>query len=223
MNIGGLQKFSSLDYPGKLSAVIFCQGCPLRCVYCHNQELQSCSRQSKFAFFDVLSFLKTRQGLLDAVVFSGGEPLLQSDLKESMAEVKNLGFLIGLHTSGIIPERFKEILSIVDWIGFDIKTVFDDYEKITQVPNSGRLAQQSFELLVQNHSNFEIRTTFDPTIISEGDLLNIAILLKTYGISEWIIQECVLRNVSPAQKLPLPSKKCLDELSKYVRVIVRRQ
>ena len=223
MKVGGLQKFSTLDYPGKLSAVIFCQGCPLKCVYCHNQDLQNFATAEQISFAEVIEFLKSRVGLLDAVVFSGGEPLSQSDLQDAISEVKKLGFLIGLHTSGIVPQRFEEIISLVDWIGFDIKTVFSDYEKITQVRGSGQLAEKSFLIMLEQHSNFEIRTTVDTRLISENDLIEIAKTLADNKISEWILQECILRDQTPVQKLPLPDQNIIEKISKYVAVKIRRQ
>ncbi|MDR0753515.1 MAG: anaerobic ribonucleoside-triphosphate reductase activating protein, partial [Holosporaceae bacterium] len=174
MKIGGVLKFSTLDYPGKLSAVIFCQGCPLRCPYCHNAEFQDILLPGKEKLDEVFEFLKSRESLLDAVVISGGEPLLQHDLMDCILKFKTLGFLIGVHTSGINPKAFVEILPIVDWIGFDIKTLFKNYERVTQIPNSGELAQESFNNLVHSNVNYEIRTTYDARFISADDLYTIA-------------------------------------------------
>ncbi|MDR3030996.1 MAG: anaerobic ribonucleoside-triphosphate reductase activating protein [Holosporales bacterium] len=223
MKIGGLLKFSTLDYPGKLSAVIFSQGCPLRCVYCHNPDFLDFNLPGNEDFNDVLRFLESRKGLLDAVVFSGGDPLLQTDLKESMLKAKDLGFLIGIHTSGIIPDAFAKILPIVNWVGFDIKTSFENYEKVTQIPRSGEFAKDSFNKLVKSNVNFEIRTTLDPRVISENDLYTIANILSDAKIKTWILQECILRNSAGDEKLSLPSEDVLANISKYIDVQLRKQ
>ena len=224
MKIGGFLKFSTLDYPGKISAVVFTQGCPLRCVYCHNADFQDASSQGSVAFSEVLEFSKTRVGMLDAVVFSGGEPLLQPDLKESMRSVKGLGFQIGLHTSGAIPEKFAQILDIVDWVGFDIKTSFDKYNKITGVPGSGELAMESLLLLIKSGVDYELRTTFDSRNISEDDLLDIAKILRNIGATKWVLQECILRKKDGVDEgLLLPDSDTVSKLSEIISVDLRRE
>ena len=103
LSVGGLTPLTTIDYPDNLSAVVFCQGCPLRCRYCHNAELLPRRGATHIAWRDILYFLRQRQGLLDAVVFSGGEPTQQRGLADAIDEVRALGFKIGLHTAGIYP------------------------------------------------------------------------------------------------------------------------
>lgn len=223
MNIAGIQHFSLLDYPGKMSAIIFTQGCPFRCTYCHNQELQPVSA-GNISFEEVLEFLGTRVGLLEGVVFSGGEPLLQYDLYDAMVQVKNLGFDIGLHTSGAIPSQFEKVLPVVNWVGFDIKTTFNNYEQITRIPNSGRLAQSSFMKLLnfRDSVDFEIRTTVDNRYIKFEDLEKIAEFLKENDIHEWVLQQCILRYSDRDDvTLQLPSDDDLARLQKIIKVKIR--
>ena len=223
MNIAGIQHFSLLDYPGKMSAIIFTQGCPFRCTYCHNQELQPVST-GNISFEKVLEFLKTRIGLLEGVVFSGGEPLLQHDLYDAMVQVKNLGFDIGLHTSGAIPSQFEKVLPVVNWVGFDIKTTFNNYEQITRIPNSGRLAQSSFMKLLnfRDSVDFEIRTTVDNRYIKFEDLEKIAEFLKENDIHEWVLQQCILRHPNMEDiYLPLLNRNELEKLQSIVNIILR--
>ncbi len=160
INIGGFLRFSLLDYPGKISAVLFTQGCPLRCVYCHNPELQKIKKRTKINFKAVLDFLKTRKGLIEGVVFSGGEPLLQEHLYEAMEKVKDLGFLIGLHTSGCIYNNFVRVLPLVDWVGFDIKYSFTKYNEITQVDALSLQVLQSFNALI-NFNNDKVHNVLE--------------------------------------------------------------
>lgn len=223
MNIAGIQHFSLLDYPGKMSAIIFTQGCLLRCTYCHNQTLQTISSGS-ISLDEVLNFLTTRVGLLEGVVFSGGEPLLQRDLYDAMVQVKNLGFNIGLHTSGAVPSQFEKVLPVVNWVGFDIKTTFNNYEQITKIPNSGELAQSSFMKLLnfRDSVNFEVRTTVDSRYIKFEDLEKIAEFLKKNNIHEWILQQCILRYSDRDDvTLQLPSNDELKRLQKIIKVKVR--
>lgn len=223
MNIAGIQHFSLLDYPGKMSAIIFTQGCPFRCTYCHNQELQPVSA-GNISFEEVLEFLETRVGLLEGVVFSGGEPLLQYDLYDAMVQVKNLGFDIGLHTSGAIPSQFEKVLPVVNWVGFDIKTTFNNYEQITRIPNSSRLAQSSFMKLLnfRDSVDFEIRTTVDNRYIKFEDLEKIAEFLKENDIHEWVLQQCILRYSDRDDvTLQLPSDDELARLQKIIKVKIR--
>ena len=136
IKVAALLRFSLLDYPDKISAVLFTQGCPLRCVYCHNPDFQNPNVDTNTSFDEVIQFLSTRIGLLEGVVFSGGEPLLQANLYDAVQRVKEMGFLVGLHTSGCIYNNFIKILPLIDWVGFDIKQVFNKYSEITQITNS---------------------------------------------------------------------------------------
>jgi pyruvate formate lyase activating enzyme len=148
LRVGGLTRLSASDYPGKLAAVVYCQGCAWRCTYCHNQHLLPRSSTKLIAWQEILRFLSSRRGLLDAVVFSGGEPTLQISLVEAAREVKAMGYLIGLHTAGIAPRRLRQVLPLLDWVAMDLKAKFDDHATVTGVAASGRRARESMQLIV---------------------------------------------------------------------------
>lgn len=186
--VGGVASFSATDYPGKLAAVLFVQGCPWRCGYCHNPHLQPRPPESPLAWPQVLDFLRRRRGLLDAVVFSGGEPTIEPALAEAIAAVRELGFAVGLHSAGIYPRRLGEILPLLDWIGLDIKAPFDDYERITGVPDSGRQARQCAEAVLASGVAHEFRTTAHASLLSEADLLNLAQTLAHMGLRDYALQ-----------------------------------
>lgn len=121
LHVGGFVPFTSTDYPDALSAVVFCQGCPWRCGYCHNPHLIPARADVHHDFDAILAWLASRRGLLDAVVFSGGEPTAQPGLVHAMQQVRRLGFLVGLHTSGAYPRRLADALPLTDWVGLDVK------------------------------------------------------------------------------------------------------
>jgi pyruvate formate lyase activating enzyme len=147
LRIGGLTRLSASDFPGRLAAVVFCQGCAWRCGYCHNPHLQAPRGTDEIAWREVLAFLERRRGLLDAVVFSGGEPTLQASLRQAMEEAKRMGYLIGLHTAGIVPRRLAQVLPLVDWVGMDVKAQFEGHERVTGTRGSARRARLSADLI----------------------------------------------------------------------------
>lgn len=181
---------TSIDFPGRLAAVLYCQGCPWRCAYCHNPELRERRRKSGLRWSQVLEFLQCRQGLLDAVVFSGGEPTLQSRLIDAVQEVKALGFQVGLHTAGPYPQRLARLLPWLDWIGMDVKAPFHSYEKVNGVPGSDYRVRESICRVLQSGVTHEFRTTVDLNLLSERDILSLAHELKDLGVNHYVLQEC---------------------------------
>lgn len=189
LRIGGLVPLSTTDFPGRLAAVVFCQGCPWRCAYCHNPHLLPRRGAHEINWEAVVAFLRRRVGLLDAVVFSGGEPTLQAGLAAAMRTVKAMGFEVGLHTAGIDPQRLREVLPFVDWVGLDIKTVFDDYADVTGVPHSGARARLSLAALLASGVAYEVRTTVHPRLLPAANLLKLAKVLAGCGVRQYAVQE----------------------------------
>ena len=186
--IGGVEPFTTVDFPGRLAAVLFCLGCPLRCPYCHNPELQDFKGKPFIPWERFVEFLDSRKKLLDGIVFSGGEPLAQPDLYESMKTVKDMGFEIGLHTSGVNVERLKQVLPLLDWVGFDVKTLFKHYEK--RIPHShAETVETCLNLLIESNIDLEVRTTLDPRIISIPELRQLADILARKGVKTYALQE----------------------------------
>lgn len=168
-------------------AVVFAQGCPWNCTYCHNPHLLPAGEGS-VPWAEVVEFLRTRVDLLDGVVFSGGEPTVQAALADAIAEVRELGFRVGLHTGGPNPARLAEILPYVDWVGFDVKAPFADYERITHVAGSGERALASLHALVSSGVPFEIRTTVHPDLLGEEELERLSVELAEEGVARWAVQ-----------------------------------
>ena len=190
LRVGGLVPLSTTDYPDHLSAVVFCQGCPWRCAYCHNPHLLPRRSDSEIAWPDVLAFLDRRRGLLDAVVFSGGEPTLQRALPDAMREVRALGYKIALHTAGMHPRRLAETLPLLDWVGMDIKTEFHRYSDITRLPGSGERARQSMAILLASGVAHEFRTPVDGSLIAGDRLRRLAHSLAADGVRHYVLQQC---------------------------------
>ena len=191
LDLGGFTPLSTTDWPDQLAAVVFVQGCPWRCHYCHNPSLQprhaGCGRDTH-SWGQVMGTLRQRQGLLDGVVFSGGEPTLDAALESAMHEVRALGFRVGLHTAGLYPQRLAKVLPLVDWVALDIKTEFEDYKAITSVPRSGEPVRESLALVLGSGKAHELRTTWHPDLIPEVTLVRMARMLKAMGAQQWVLQ-----------------------------------
>lgn len=187
LRIGGITPFSTIDWPGKLVCVAFLAGCPWRCPYCQNAVLQSFDAAT-LTDADLRDFLESRRGLLDGVVFSGGEPLAQAATIPAAEMAHELGFAVGLHTCGAYPRRLRKILSHVDWVGLDVKAPWDAYDRITCVPKTGPLVQESLELILATGVDLEVRTTWHPRLLSPKDIATIAHDLAARGVRSWAVQ-----------------------------------
>ena len=191
INIAGVETFSMVDYPGQMSAVVFMQGCPWRCPFCHNGELQKIGKESGFEWKKFTKFLEERKGKLDAVVFSGGEPLVQENVVDAIKEVKAMGcYKIGLHTGGYRPKVFEKVLPEVNWVGFDIKAPFEKekYQSITG-PDNLEQVKESLKMLINSGKDFECRTTCDPRHLSLDDIRKIGDFLAQMGVKEYYLQK----------------------------------
>ncbi|MCR5506538.1 MAG: anaerobic ribonucleoside-triphosphate reductase activating protein [bacterium] len=192
--IGGLVPFTTIDYPTKISAVLFLQGCPWRCIYCSNPHLlayRKPTEQDKANYEYVLGLLKKRTKIIDAVVFSGGEATSQTDeIITAIEEIKEFAphFKFGLHTNGCFPEKLAKLLPYIDWIGLDIKAPCKKYEQITKVKGSGEFAFEALDLILKSGKDFEVRTTADPTVLSKEDILEIAETVSKLGVKHYAVQ-----------------------------------
>lgn len=191
MKLGGLVKFTLIDFPGTPAAIVFTQGCNFRCRYCHNPELvyphlftESMPEKEVFAF------LQRRQGSLEGVVISGGEPTLQEDLVRFMADIKALGYKTKLDTNGTRPEVIKELIDkkLVDFIAMDLKAPFEKYALITGVEANSTVIRQSMDILVKSGVAYQFRTTYDKEVLNDSD---IAAMASTVDGKHYKVQECL--------------------------------
>lgn len=185
MLIGGLQKTSLLDFPDRISAIVFTAGCNFRCGYCHNPELIN----SIAPVQDVLEFLQSRTGKLDGVVITGGEPCLQKELPEFIKEVKSLGFTVKLDTNGSLPNMLEKVLPDVDYVAMDIKAPLDKYSLIVNRHVDIEKISQSIDMIMSYGVDYEFRTTVVSSQLGFDDFQKIGLLLN--GASRYYLQKFI--------------------------------
>ncbi len=206
MKVAGLVPFTTIDFPERLAGVVFFQGCPLKCPYCHNPNLQDFNQEGTISWEDVLSFFSERKKRLDGVVLSGGEPLMQPNILKAIQEIKELGFQIAIHTSGIYPQKMKEILSLVDWVGLDIKAPKEKYNILSGREKVSTAVFETLKILSDSDIDFEVRTTLDPNHLTIDDVYLLASELKEYRIPQFALQKY---RTFPGDKNP-PSQSVID-------------
>ena len=190
MQIGGLAKFSLSDFPGFTAAIIFTIGCNFRCPYCHNKSLWDL-KHPKISEEEIFKFLKERQGKLDGVVISGGEPTIHSDLSEFIKKIKYLGYKIKLNTNGTNPNILKALLKdkLLDYIAMDIKSPFALYDKVCAVKVDINAIKKSFDLVLSSKIPHEFRTTWPKDLLDKIDIDNIKNTLPKN--TKYVIQDCI--------------------------------
>ena len=173
MRIQGLQKLTLLDYPERVACTVFTAGCNFRCPFCHNASLVTHIPEKadtdEESFF---RFLKKRQGILDGVCITGGEPLLQPDIEEFMRKIKDLGYKVKLDTNGSFPEKLKYLVNegLVDYVAMDIKNSISCYGETIGVDGRyNEAVKQSVDFLMEGHVEYEFRTTVTKNFHSEAD------------------------------------------------------
>lgn len=196
LKVAAITPYTSIDYPGYFSAVAFIQGCPWRCRYCHNPHMQSRDFPPQYlhsSWEELVRLLSRRKGLLDAVVFSGGEPTLDPALADAMVKVKEMGFKIGLHTSGCHPEHVRRVIEFVDWVGLDVKASLLDSEAYRWIvglekSNPAESVSETLRLIQEAGVSYECRTTAHPFYLPDGKILALAEELKKRGVKTFALQ-----------------------------------
>lgn len=190
MKIAGLVKSSLIDYPGKIAAVVFTQGCNFRCGFCHNPDLISTQfpdNAKHYGTDEILDFLTTRVGRLDGVVVTGGEPLIQADIESFIIKIKELGYCVKLDTNGSNPDKLEALIKagLIDYIAMDIKGPLAKYDEICVYPNK-KVIQRSVKLIMDSGCDYEFRTTVLPAYHDINDFIKIGELIK--GAKRFTIQ-----------------------------------
>lgn len=226
MAIVGIDKLSLLDYEDKVSVVLFSQACNMRCPFCHNGEaILGASKEDEIDFNEILDFLKTRKGLIDAVVFTGGEPTLEPDLKVKIKAVRDLGFLIKLDTNGTNPEIVESLLDegLIDYVAMDIKNCPNLYAetcglKFINVDN----IKKSIAIIMAKAPDYEFRTTLVKELHERMDyeaFLNLIKGAKRLFLQKFVDREgCIKKglhevSIEEAEKLRDYLAKAIPEVT----------
>lgn len=197
MIFGGLEPFSLIDYPGKSCAIAFTVGCNFLCPYCHNPELIKRDKDSVVIMEkDILDFLATRVGKLDALSITGGEPTLHDDLLEFLRKVKNMGFLVKLDSNGTRPEMLKKALewALVDYLAMDIKAPLNLYERVTKRPVNIENIKTSIDLIKHSGIDHEFRTTIVSSLLSKDEIVEIGNVVR--GAKRYYLQKFIPTKVN---------------------------
>ena len=221
MRIHGLQKMTLLDYPGKVACTVFLGGCDFRCPFCHNSELLDMNAPALMDEKELLRFLKTRQGLLDGVCFTGGEPLMRKDLPDLFREIKALGFPIKLDTNGNRPEALKALAEekLVDYVAMDIKNSPERYSATAGIPGlSLENIRRSIAFLLQDSVDYEFRTTVVSEFHDTDSFPPIGEMIR--GAKRYFLQAFTDRDTVMVGGLHAPSAEEMQHYTSLVRPYV---
>ncbi|MFA6796044.1 MAG: anaerobic ribonucleoside-triphosphate reductase activating protein [Bacilli bacterium] len=194
MEISGLQKLTLLDYPGELACTIFTRGCNFTCPFCHNSSLVLLNekRAGLIPTKEILDFLKNRRGKIDGVCITGGEPLVQADLKDFIKDVRSLGYKVKLDTNGYSPDKLKELIDedLLDYVAMDIKNSFSKYpETVGRKTIDIERIKRSIDIIKNSGIDYEFRTTAIKEYLTVNDFREIAKVLK--GTKRYFIQNFI--------------------------------
>ncbi len=189
--IGGIQKTTLTDFPQKVAAIVFTQGCNFRCGYCHNPELLNFTQNSNDNAEDFFKFLQTRKGKLDGVVITGGEPTLQTGLYDFIKKIKLLGFAVKLDTNGTNPQILEKLINdnLLDYTAMDIKAPLEKYSQITKTDINAENIIKSIDLIMKSGVDYEFRTTVLKSQLTFDDFEKIGQMIN--GAKRYYLQKFV--------------------------------
>lgn len=243
--IGGIQKTTLVDFPNKVAAIVFTQGCNFRCGYCHNPLLLSKSHSEldseSFTKENFFAFLKTRIGKLDGVVITGGEPTLQSGLYDFIKEIKQMGFEVKLDTNGTNPDVVERLINdnLLDYIAMDIKAPLEKYPQIVNFASLSKgegvrervdfllnNIQKSVNLIISSKIDYEFRTTVIKSQLSFDDFEKIGQMIKgakRYYLQKFVSSEILDKDLKNAKTYTDQEFETLcQNLKKYVAYVYYR-
>ena len=220
MLFAGFQKLTLLDFPGKVACILFTMGCNFRCPFCHNASLVRAEEKPQITEEEVLAFLKKRQGILEGVCISGGEPLLYDNLGDFIKKVKALGYSVKLDTNGSFPEKLKALVNegIIDYVAMDIKNSPECYDKTTGIKTDLDKIKESIEFLMSDKVDYELRTTLVKELHTPDDMESIGEMIK--GAKRYFLQnfkdsgDVLCENMNPLSEDELEQMKKIAQ--KYI-------
>ena len=222
MNINGLQKLTLLDFPGHTACTVFLAGCDMDCPFCHNSELIAGNAPVQMDDKELLSFLKKRQGILDGVAFTGGEPLLRKDLPVLLEAVRQEGYLIKLDTNGNHPKELAAVLDagLADYVAMDIKNSPERYARTAGVSAVDmQRIYESIALLINGGCDYEFRTTVVEPLHDEQSFTEIGPMIE--GAERYFLQAFADRDTVRFSGLGAPSKEKMEQYAEIVKPFVK--
>lgn len=221
MKIHGLQKMTLLDFPGRVACTVFFGGCDMRCPFCHNAELLDGSAPPVMSDEELIEFLKKRQGLLDGVAFTGGEPLLQKDLPDLMTRIREMGYPVKLDTNGTHPDRLRRMIrdGLVQYVAMDIKNSPDRYAETAglETLDLGPV-RESVALLLEGTVDYEFRTTAVAELHDDRSFEQIGPWIS--GAQHYYLQRFTDRETVPFEGLHAPTEEQMNRWAGIVRPFV---
>ena len=231
MLLGGFQKLTLIDYPGKLAATVFTVGCSFRCPFCHNPELVSGIKYQASSALEkeFFAFLKKRRGKLEGVCITGGEPTIQPDLVEFIKKIKRLGYSVKLDTNGTRPDVLKKIIDgrLADYFAMDIKNNLENYDRASGAKTDKERIKLSVDLIRNSRILYEFRTTVVPGIHKEKNFIDIAKWLngsRVYYLQRYReikILDPKLARITKGKSLGL--EKIRDSIKPYFKTVGIRE
>ena len=224
IKFGGIQKLTLLDYPGQVASTLFTVGCNMKCPFCHNKDLVFVPENMEYIEADeILDFLNKRQGIIDAICITGGEPLLQAGLLDFLRQVKDLGYLIKIDTNGLLPDKLKELVQsgYVDYVALDVKNSLEKYCETIGLPESEVVldaVKKSINILMKSNIDYEFRTTIVKEFHEKEDLIKVAKMIK--GCKNYYLQNFVDSGRCIKEGLSSCSKEELEDMCNAVKEII---
>ena len=223
MLINGIQKLTLLDFPGRTACIVFLAGCDLRCPYCHNSELWTADAPAVMTDAELISFLEKRRGMLDGVVFTGGEALLRAELPDVMRSVKSMGYAVKLDTNGTHPDRLEKLIEdgLIDYAAMDIKNDWQRYA-VTCGRESMDLepVKRSVEILLSDRVPYEFRTTVLSPFHDDTSFENIGRIIE--GAESYFLQPFADRDTVMYKGFSAPTEEQLQSYARIVKPFVKR-
>ncbi len=221
MRINGFAGISLIDFPGKISSIIYTSPCNFKCPFCHNASLID-KNDDVIQDFYVISEIKKRKNFIDAVVITGGEPTLQDDLEDFLFKIKDIGLKIKLDTNGYLPEKIKEFINkkLVDYVSMDIKSSKEKYSKACGVNVNLKKILETIEIIIKSDIDYDFRTTCVPELVKKEDIEEISEMIN--GAKIYILQQYNNENVySEEYKKIFPySEKEIEEFAEIAKKYV---
>ena len=214
MKLGGLQEISLLDYPGKISAIVWTVGCNFRCPFCYN--INMVNEESDILPIDhVLTFLDERKGKLDALSITGGEPLLHKDLDDFIKKVRMKGFLVKVDTNGSFPHRLQALLDdqMIDYVSMDVKAPLEKYDLLAGIHVDTNNIMKSVRLIMDNAPDYEFKTTMIPGLLEKKDVTEITSIIKgakRYYLQQWKMDVPILNDTLRDKTTPFSKQDFLE-------------